>query len=187
MVVQADLMSNIMLLPALQREPLGDRLLNGLVVLILLIVSAVCLTALLTLLAALLPGYSSRSHTALLRSPWRAFFIGLANYLFLGGIGLVLVNIEPIALLGLLILAFLVGVTLIGMVGLVSLLGERLAGLRGQAFSAWQRLLWGSVTLILACLLPIVGWFLLLPIVQMISFGAAVLAWRHRRQPETWE
>jgi hypothetical protein len=32
--------------------------------------------------------------------------------------------------------------------------------------------------LFLATLLPVVGWFLLAPALLMISFGAAVLAWR---------
>ena len=171
-------------LPSAQAEPPLGRLANGLIVLGLLFLSSLCFVALILLLAAFLPKVMARSQQALLASPWRAFFIGLANYLFLGGIALVLLNIERLAWLGLIITASLSGLSLLGLTGLVSLLGERLAGLHGGEVSALKRLAWGAVTLELACLLPFVGWFLLAPVLLMLSFGAAILAWRNRRQSQ---
>jgi hypothetical protein len=94
-------------LPFYQQETPVARLINGLAVLILIMLIGLCLGALLAVLAALLPAAGRRSQAALLRSPWRAFFIGLANYLFLGGISLILLNTEvrPLALVGVIIAA----------------------------------------------------------------------------------
>ena len=171
-------------IPLPQAEPPLGRLVNGLIVLSLLFLGSLCFTALILLLAAFLPRVMARSQQALLASPWRAFFIGLANYLFLGGIALVLLNIEPLAWLGVLISAALSGITLLGLTGSVSLLGERLAGLQSGDVSSLKRLIWGAITLELTCLLPFIGWFLLAPVLLMLSFGAAILAWRNRRQSE---
>jgi len=162
----------------------GGQLLNGLIVLLLTLASGIFLAALMVTLAALLPTVSKRSQSAVQRSPWRAFFIGLANYLFLGGIALILLDAGEglLTFISLILLAFLTIVTAIGLAGLVKLLGERLAGLRGEEMSPLKQVIWGAVALELASLLPFIGWFLLAPIVLMLSFGAAVLAWRNRKQ-----
>jgi hypothetical protein len=169
-------------LPLLQAEPPARNLEEGLAALVLVALIGVCLMAFMVVLAALLPRLSERTKTALVRSPWRAFFIGLANYIFLGGISLVLLNIEPIALLGVLILTALAVITVLGLPGLADLLGERIAGLRGRNFSPWQRLLWGALGLELAGLLPFIGWFVLTPALLLMAFGAAVLSWFNRKQ-----
>ncbi|HEX9925894.1 MAG TPA: hypothetical protein VGD99_24775 [Anaerolineae bacterium] len=173
-------------LPFYQQETPVARLINGLAVLILIMLIGLCLGALLAVLAALLPAAGRRSQAALLRSPWRAFFIGLANYLFLGGISLILLNTEvrPLALVGVIIAAALISITLIGLTGLVTLTGERLAALRSRETSPFSHLVWGTVTVTLAGLLPFIGWFLLAPVLLMVSFGAAVLAWRNRKHKE---
>lgn len=175
-----------LLAPPPQEKLPADRLLDGLALVLLLILVGVCLMAALVALAALLPNLSRRSQAALSKRPWRAFFIGLANYIFLGAISLVLfnLNIDLLGLLGLLILTFLFGVTLLGLPGLAWLTGGRLAQLRQQEMSAFKQLVWGTITLELAALLPVLGWFLLTPILLMTAFGAAVLAWRHPRQLE---
>lgn len=184
----AKLLTSSLAIPLPQAEPPLGRLVNGLIVLGLLFLSSLCFMALILLLAAFLPRVRARSQQALLSSPWRAFFIGLANYLFLGGIALVLLNIEPLGWLGVLVTAGLSGITLLGLTGLVSLLGERLAGLQSGDISPLKRLIWGAITLELACLLPFIGWLLLAPVLLMLSFGAAVLAWRNRRQSDpSWE
>ncbi len=176
-------------LPLPQNEPPAERLINGLALFIILLLVGLCLIACIAVLAALLPQVSQRSKAALLRSPWRAFFIGLANYIFLGAISLLLVSVEVelLGLLGLLIFMFLGVISLLGLPGLVLLTGERLAKLREREMSPWQQLIWGTIALELTGLLPILGWFVLTPILLLLSFGAAVLAWRSRAQKEAWE
>ncbi len=175
-------------LPLPQAGPPAEQLINGLTLLLLILIMGLCLSALVVVLTALLPQASQRSKIAIVRSPWRAFFIGLANYLFLGGISLVLFspNSKILGLVGALIIAFLAGVTTIGLTGLAALTGDKLSVLRDQPMSPLKRLVWGAIALELASLFPLVGWFILAPALQMISFGAAVLAWWNRK-PETTE
>ncbi len=170
-------------LPLPQAGPPVEQLINGLTLLVLILIMGFCLSALVVVLAALLPQASQRSKMAIVRSPWRAFFIGLANYLFLGGISLVLFSakIEALGLVGVLIIAFLAGVTTIGLTGLAALTGDKLSVLRDQPMSPLKRLIWGAIALELASLFPLVGWFLLAPALQMVSFGAAALAWWNRK------
>jgi hypothetical protein len=171
-------------IPLPQEEPPLERLANGLGLVILLLLMGLCLMAFFAVLTALLPTATARSQAALYHSPWRAFFIGLANYLFLGGLGLVLLNTgkEALGLVGALIIALLAAVTAIGLTGLVAITGERVAGLHATKSSPLKQLAWGTTALALAGLLPFVGWFLLTPGLLMIAFGAAVLAWRSRQQ-----
>lgn len=166
-------------LPLLQIQSVGE----GLGIIILALISGICLIALMITLTALLPQVNARGKAVLQRSPWRAFFIGLVNYIFLGGIVLVVseTGVELLNLVAVLILSFVVAVTAIGLSGLVALTGERLAGLHSRDVSPLMQLIWGTLVLELAGLLPFVGWFLLVPIVLMTAFGGAILGWRNRQ------
>ena len=170
--------------PLQQVGPQLERLVNGIAFLVLLALISLCLIAFFTLLTALLPNVTRHSQNALHRSPWRSFFIGLANYLFLGGIALALfaTEIEFLGLLGLVLLTFLAGVTAIGLAALAAVVGQRLADLRGRDMSPLARLVWGTLTVGFATLLPFIGWFVLTPILLMVAFGAAVLGWRNRKE-----
>ena len=165
--------------PLLQNQVLNNRLL----LLLMLPVLVICLMALMVLMIALLPKAGTRSRQMLLRSPRRSFFVGLVNYVFL--LGLVAVmgesGVEVLGLVAALILAGLAIVTALGLSGLVMLTGERLAAMQTQEMSPLRQVIWGALTLEFATLLPIVGWFLVAPAALMISFGAAVLAWRNRK------
>lgn len=171
--------------PLLQQETPVEQLANGLALIVVLVVVGLSLVAFMAVLRGLLPSAVEGSRAALLRSPWRAFFVGLANYLFLGGISLALFSTEapPLGAVGLVLVVFLVTVTVIGLAGLVMLVGERLAGLQNRPASPFKQLVWGTAATALAGLLPFVGWFLLLPVLLMVAFGAALLAWRNRNRP----
>jgi len=56
------------------------------------------------------------------------------------------------------------------------LIGERIL----PDLPAWKQLPWGTVCLALACALPFVGWFLLLPYVGFIGIGAVILGFFQR-------
>jgi hypothetical protein len=47
----------------------------------------------------------------------------------------------------------------------------------------WRRVLRGGTVLALCFLLPLVGWFLVLPWALVSGVGAAILATRHRPRP----
>jgi hypothetical protein len=65
-----------------------------------------------------------------------------------------------------------------GVAGLVTVVGERLAGHSGDVDSQqpWRAALRGGVALGLASLLPILGWFVILPAAVIIGCGANLLS-----------
>lgn len=73
-----------------------------------------------------------------------------------------------------LICAFLV-LANIGVAGLVTCIGERLPS-SADVSQAWRATLRGGVVLELVYLLPILGWFVILPISITIGCGAGVMA-----------
>ena len=115
----------------------------------------------------------------------RSLGIGFVNFVFFAVIALVLFSIAETAgpvlrgiltTPGLLILALLaIGLSL-GLAGMAALIGERIF----PDLPAWKQTLWGTVCLSLACALPFVGWFLLLPYVGFVGIGAVILGFLQR-------
>ncbi len=70
----------------------------------------------------------------------------------------------------------------IGVAGLATCIGERLAS-ASDAHRPWRATLRGGVVLALSGLLPIVGWFVLLPVAFVIGAGAATIALIRRLIP----
>jgi hypothetical protein len=145
---------------------------------------AVCILALLLVVAAVWPGFTMRAKANLEVSPGKSFMVGLVNYVFLGAIILVAANLGPAAVIGLLLAGVLLVATLLGLPAAALLVGERLHQLREREATRWDELLAGGVALYLAVLLPLVGWFLLLPTLCLWSFGAATLTLLARRKRE---
>jgi len=112
--------------------------------------------------------------------PGRAFTVGLVNFLFFFAIALVLFILadktdgllKGLLTIPALLIAGLLSIGLcLGLAGVVNLVGERVAP--GQ--SAWQRSLWGTLLLGLACVVPLVGWFLVLPYAGWVGIGGLVI------------
>lgn len=109
--------------------------------------------------------------------PIRAAFAGLGVATVAAIVAAVLVNITPA--LGLLFIGGAVGFALAGTGGLATRIGE---GLRAPADFGrdWRLTLKGGVAMELAFLVPILGWFLILPIVLVSGAGAATIALMRR-------
>ncbi|MEM7031035.1 MAG: hypothetical protein AAF629_15825 [Chloroflexota bacterium] len=165
-----------------EEQPVRDLVL----LLFVIVISAISLVALVIFIRAVFPQTSQRSQRYLQRSPWRSFFIGLVNYIFILGIigAITSVGVDGLNLVAVLILGVLIMITAVGLSGLCTLTGQRIAELRDRETSLLQQVVWGIVTVEFACLLPFVGWFLFAPLFLMISFGAAVLGWRNRKTAE---
>lgn len=155
-----------------------------LVLLVVVLLSAVGIIAMMILIGALLPDVGRHTQAAVQRSPWRSFFVGLINTIFVFGVVAILSNIgsDLLGLLAALILAAFAFVMTLGLSGVVSLLGHRLSQMQQSDMSPLHQTIWSTLILEFACVLPFIGWFLVTPILMMISFGGAVLAWRNRKQ-----
>ena len=144
----------------------------------LLLFGSPILAAYFLVVAALAPRRVARTQAALEASPGRAFVIGLINLVFLATVGLALLSMGEstgglLALPGIVCMALLAAGVTLGLAGVVQLVGARLVpgrGLLGRGVA-------GGLAVSLACALPVLGWFLLLPVVAMLGLGAFVVSY----------
>lgn len=143
----------------------------------LLVVGALVVAAFFVVLAALFPDRLARTRAIAARAPGRAVVIGLINAFFLGVLAVALLAVTSwtgLQIIGLPAL-FLLGVLGLGLTfglgGVVLLLGERLLPERGPV----ARTAAAAVALGLACALPYLGWFGLLPYAALLGLGAFLL------------
>ena len=145
-----------------------------------LILLTIGLAAYFLVINALLPQRVTKAVSNIQSMPARSFGIGLVNFLFFFVIAAVLLsvaeNVGPfirgvLTIPALVILAFLTIVLSLGLAGMSSLIGQRIF----PEFANWKQTFWGTVCLSLACALPFVGWFLLLPYVGFVGIGAVIL------------
>ena len=141
--------------------------------------AGVCLTAwaLILCMNLLFPGRVRRTHDIVLRQPWKCIGIGLLLTATLGFVFFAL-SVNPMPL-----------VKLSGTIGLMSLLGLAAQGAAGVAFIVAARIRTmdaslsefkafgsGASIIVLACLVPGLGWFLFAPLTLFASLGAGTLS-----------
>ena len=107
----------------------------------------------------------------------------------------------PLVAIGLSIVDNFSGNPLVGLFGWISILGPSLIGLLGSAGLAqkiglglpspndvgqpWLRVLRGGIVLSICCLLPFVGWFVIIPVGLISGFGNGLSAIRSRNKVVT--
>ena len=133
-------------------------------------------TAVLVTLVGFFPRFAVQAQTIIEQSPGRAFAVGLVNFFFLGIFTLTFFalgeNVAQIfAVPGLILVGILAAGLVMGLTGAILLLGQRLWPDR----SAVMRHAYAAALLLLACLAPLVGWFLLLPLLLIVALGACVM------------
>jgi hypothetical protein len=147
---------------------------------LVIVLLTIGLVAYFLVVNALFPQRVAKTKSLIQSMPARSFGIGFINFVFFAVIALVLLSVAEntglfirgiLTILALVILAFLAIVLSLGLGGMANLIGERLF----PNFSVWKQTLWGTVCLSLACALPFVGWFLLLPYTGFIGIGAVIL------------
>lgn len=140
---------------------------------------AVCFSAWALMLATtlLFSQKTQFAQRAIVTRPWRAFFGGFALLLVVGTIAFALAaNPNPgVKLFGITILLMLLSVAAIGAGGLSSLVGERMQPM-DPSLSAYKAVGRGAAIVVVATLLPFVGWWVFTPIVLSVSLGAGVAA-----------
>lgn len=135
------------------------------------------------LAAALFPDALRRSRAAYDQRPGRLTLTGLVTAVpaLLLGAGLLQQGPHPLLkLLGAVLVSAPIALGLAGSAGLCDRIG---AGLPGDADARlpWRRVLRGGVVLSFAFVLPVIGWFLLLPWTLITGVGAS-LGSRRRRE-----
>jgi hypothetical protein len=149
----------------------------------------ISLVAFFTVVNALFSSLVTRIEEKSDESPGRSFFLGLLNTTFIAVLSLALWSIAEnsgigiLAVPSLILLAlFAIGV-IFGGTALVRTIGKRLYPDREER----TQMLWGSLISVLACTVPYIGWFLLLPYLLLRGFGAFLMtltaAYRARRAP----
>lgn len=134
---------------------------------------------------ALFPGLVERSAQRYGRRPVAATLLGLVVGvpLFVVGLGTIKALGHP--LVGVLITGALMVPLLLALAGSAGLALRIGAGMPAplDAAQPWRRVLRGSVILGLTFLMPILGWFVLLPWALISGLGVALMALRERREP----
>lgn len=129
---------------------------------------------------ALFSARVTRTRSIAQAMPGRSFGIGLVNFLFFAVIALVLLSVAEntgpfirgvLTIPAMIILVLLAIALSLGLAGMSNLIGERIL----PDLPLWKQTLWGTVCLSLACALPFVGWFLLLPYTGFVGIGAVIL------------
>jgi len=164
---------------------LGDIV--GLV--IVLFVVGVGIAALTVLLDAVFPRLVRRARNTAERMPFRSAVVGAINFFFFSALALIAFAIAQdltgsgaefgagvLRLFGVLILSVLGGFIAFGIAAIARWVGERMMP---EAPSVRQSMS-GIITLELAALAPLVGWFLVPLVVMCVGYGAVIIAlvWR---------
>jgi hypothetical protein len=137
--------------------------------------------------SALFPGVVDRARRQYERHPFRVTLVGIAL-----AVPFVLVSIgigkvaHPLAkMLGVAVISVPILYGLIGSAGLALRIGASLQSSLDET-QPWRRVLRGSVVLSLTFLLPVIGWFIVMPWTLVSGLGAAVCAMfqkQHAPQP----
>lgn len=143
----------------------------------------ICLPALLLVLNLLMPQVTSRIEMRLEQTSGKSFVLGVpVTAVFLLFIAIT-VNIPGIGQASAFLAGFIgMGLGTLGAAGMAHLLARRVKLLANPSSEALN-LLRGAVLYELACLFPLVGWFLFAPIVGITVIGAAtfgLLGWLPR-------
>ena len=134
------------------------------------------LPALLVAMNLLMPNLTQRVQTRLEQTPGRSFVLGVpvtaAFALFIAVTSQLPAVGQAMAFIA---TAMFMGLGTIGGAGLSRLLGERLRPL-AQPNSELTHLVRGAIVYELAALVPIVGWFLFIPVAGIMAVGAVAFA-----------
>ncbi len=151
---------------------------NETYLLLLVVVIGFCLVAFFITLEALFGELVEGITRLAEEKPGKAFWVGLVNTVFLIAIAMGLISMGENSVLGLVfgVPGFAIGIfvaagIIFGLTGMVRLTARRvLPGKEG-----WVSQASGAGVLILACLLPFIGWFGLFPYLAFRGFGAFIL------------
>jgi hypothetical protein len=164
-------------------------MLEGFGLILVGVLALVSLVALFLVVTVLFPGLITQCGEALKTNNKRAFWLGFVNTLVVAIVVTVFALLaermaEFFFLPAILILVFYIPTALFGLISIGRMIGERLFSkhdsIRQQSY--------GSVVMILACLFPFLGWYVLFPFLLSLGFGAfLVTVFQKKAMPEPTE
>jgi hypothetical protein len=148
----------------------------------LVLFTAVAGFATILLASLLFPVRAEAAARRIESRPYLSFVLGLVIGVPVIVIGLVLLNVPSPAVkfIGFVVLLVLLLMGTLGLAGLARILGQRLQGLTGRIGSANGQAA-GSLLIMGACLMPLVGQFVVLPLVLLVGLGGIFGAMRVNR------
>ena len=138
----------------------------------------VALPSLWVLTLGLWPGRAGRLREVAEAGLARSVLVGLGPALGAVVLVSVLARLPKMGALAALCAGVLMLWGLAGLCGLAGLLGQRL----WPGAEPWRQMKHGGLTLVGCALLPVVGWFVLLPLMAVAGAGMQVRAWLGRKQ-----
>ena len=132
---------------------------------------------------ALFPRLTEGSRRCYEDMPVRTTLAGIGITVLLAILSAILVGIPaaPLQTIGVLFISASLAFALAGTGGLCAMIGSRLASPADEQ-RPWRATLKGGIVLELSFLLPLAGWFLLLPLALISGAGAATIALFRRRR-----
>lgn len=152
------------------------------------ILFGVCLSSWAVLMgfASFFPHRADKASASIERAPWKCAIGGLALWLTVGVVGLVLLGLpNPVLkLIGMFWVMAMLAITTVGAAGMSQILGRRFRAIDGQ-MSEYAGLSRGSMVVVVSTLLPFVGWFAIAPLILAIGLGSGVASLFASKAPKT--
>jgi hypothetical protein len=119
------------------------------------------------------------------KKPWLAVGLGLATLLTIGLLSIILLSVPnpAVKFAGTLSSGFIVLTAFLGNAGMARIMGEKIRAECGCTdYAAFTK---GAGLLVAACMFPVFGWFVLGPILFIMSLGAGIttLLTKHSNAP----
>jgi hypothetical protein len=156
----------------------------------ILLTLGIVFPGLLTALWLLFPATVERARLRLDRTPWLCFFAGglLTAFFTIPVVILFALGNGVTQFIGWVTIFVALAIASVGAAGLAGKMGDRLAARSANSLTPASAFVRGAVALELAAAFPVVGWFIFIPLVIVLSLGAtafALLRWVPRPSPQT--
>lgn len=127
--------------------------------------------------SALFPEFVKSNRAVFERSLWKPFLLAIpfaaASVFFIVVVGKLPASVGQIC--GVLSFSLIMLFANAGVSGLASMLGSRLAS-PADVERPWKATLRGGLVLAFSCLLPLLGWFILMPCSVLLGLGASIIS-----------
>jgi len=146
---------------------------------IVALLGGICLSAwaMIMSVALVFPGKAQHARTLLVNRPWLSFFAGLLIWATAGliGFGMIATPLPIGKLMGWSVIMVLLSIAAVGSAGLVTLASERLRALAPD-MTPYASVTKSAAVIVVAGLVPVLGWFLIVPFLVFASTGAGIQA-----------